>query len=65
MSGESTLPLSLCSLIKSLSVPMSRLPEIIAATQLDIKEAGITSTIVGHVGQSHQRVPEPLTYTPY
>ncbi|KZS96047.1 FAD-binding domain-containing protein [Sistotremastrum niveocremeum HHB9708] len=34
-------------------VPMSRLPEIIAETQLDIKEAGITSTIVGHVGQGN------------
>lgn len=44
---------------------MSRLPEIIAETQLDIKEAGITSTIVGHVGQSYRHVWELLTYTPY
>lgn len=32
------------------SVPISRLPELVYETKKDIKESGLVSTIVGHVG---------------
>lgn len=35
------------------SVPVSRLPELIYETKKDLSQIGITSTIVGHVGDGN------------
>lgn len=35
------------------SVPVSRLPELVYETKKDLKEAGLQSTIVGHVGDGN------------
>jgi D-lactate dehydrogenase (cytochrome) len=37
----------------NLSVPVSRLPELIYETKKDFTELGITSPIVGHVGDGN------------
>ncbi|EGS17014.1 putative D-lactate protein [Thermochaetoides thermophila DSM 1495] len=38
------------------AVPMSRLPEIVEATKKDLRASGLTSSIVGHVGDGNFHV---------
>ena len=37
------------------SVPVSRLPDLVYETKKDLKESGLLSTIVGHVGDGEPR----------
>lgn len=41
------------SLISKLSVPVSRLPELVYETKKDLKNSNLHSTIVGHVGDGN------------
>ena len=40
-------------LISFASVPVSKLPQLVAETKKDLSEIGIVSTIVGHVGDGN------------
>lgn len=49
--GTGALRKGLCS------VPVSRLPDLVYETKKDLKEAGLISTIVGHVGDGECSLP--------
>lgn len=44
------------------SVPVSRLPDLVYETKQDIKEIGLVTTIVGHVGDGQS--PFPFLFAP-
>jgi FAD/FMN-containing dehydrogenase len=47
-----SLPKTIITLARS-SVPVSRLPQLVLETKRDLADAGLSSTIVGHVGDGN------------